>query len=78
MAIRVVARVRPQQQKEIDEDVIVSTASSSDDSPHPTEITILNPRNEKETFTFQFSSAYNHSATQQQLFDIEVAPTIKI
>lgn len=77
MAIRVVARVRPQQQKELDEDVIVSTAGSSDDSPHPTEIKIPNPRNEKETFTFQFSSVYNDLATQQQLFDNEVAPTIK-
>lgn len=77
MAIRVVARVRPQQQKELDEDVIVSTAGSSDDSPHLAEIKIPNPRNDKESFTFQFSGVYNHLATQQQLFENEVAPTIK-
>ena len=77
MAIRVVARIRPQQQNELDKDVIVSTAGNTDDSHHPTEIQIPNPRNERETFTFQFSSVYNYLATQQQLFDNEVAPTIK-
>ena len=52
MAIRVVARIRPQQQEELDKDVIVSTISNSDDSLHPTEVRIPNPRNEKETFTY--------------------------
>lgn len=51
MAIRVVARIRPRQQKELDKDVIVSTAGKSDDSPHPTEVKIPNPRNERESFT---------------------------
>ena len=69
MAIRVVARIRPQQQTERDEDVIVSM--NSNDSTHPTEIQIPNPRNEKEIFTFHFSGVYDHSATQQQLFDSE-------
>ena len=71
MAIRVVARIRPQQVKELDKDVIVSTASSSDDSPQPNEVKIPNPRNERETFTFVFSRVYDYSATQQQLFDNE-------
>ena len=51
MAIRVVARIRPRQQEELDKDVIVSTASNSDDSLHPTEVKIPNPRNERENFT---------------------------
>ncbi len=71
MAIRVVARIRPRQQKELDKDVIISTASNSDDSPYPTEVKIPNPRNERETFTFQFNSIYDHLTTQQQLFDSE-------
>ena len=69
MAIRVVARIRPQQQNELD--VIVSTASSNDDSSHPNQVKIPNPRNEGETFTFQFNTVYDHFTTQQQLFDNE-------
>ena len=71
MGIRVVARIRPQQPKELDKDVIVSTASSSDDSLQPNEVKIPNPRNERENFTFVFSRVYDYSATQQQLFDNE-------
>ena len=71
MAIRVVARIRPQQLKELDKDVIVSTASSSDNSLQSNEVKIPNPRNERESFTFVFSRVYDYSATQQQLFDNE-------
>lgn len=71
MAIRVIARIRPQHEKELDKEIIVSAIGNSSDSIHPTEITLPNPRNEKEIFTFQFSSVYDHSATQQQLFDNE-------
>lgn len=69
MAIRVVARIRPQQHNELD--VIVSTASNSDDSLHPNQVKIPNPRNEGENFTFQFNAVYDHLATQQLLFDTE-------
>lgn len=69
MAIRVVARIRPQQQNE---DAIVSTACNSDDlSAQPTLVKIPNPKNEGENFTFQFSSVYDHQATQQQIFEQE-------
>lgn len=67
MAIRVVARIRPQQQNELTKDVIVST----DTSDQPTIIKVPNPKNESEEYTFQFSSVYNYLATQQQIFDNE-------
>lgn len=65
MGIRVVAGIRPQQSHELGKDVIVSTASNA------TLVKIPNPKNESEDFTFQFSSVYDHTATQQQIFDNE-------
>ncbi len=70
MAIRVVARIRPQQPSELEKDVIVS-AAGNESSDQPTLVKIPNPKNEGEDFTFQFSSVYNHAATQQQIFDNE-------
>ena len=72
MGIRVIARIRPQQQHELGKDVIVSTASSTEStSDQPTLVKIPNPKNESEDFTFQFSGVYGHTATQQQIFDNE-------
>lgn len=70
MAIRVVARIRPQQQIELEKDVIVS-AISNDASKQPTLVRIPNPKNESEAFTFQFSAVYDKLATQQGIFDNE-------
>lgn len=78
MAVRVVARIRPPLHKALDKDVIVSTVNNSDDASHPTEIKIPNPRNEKENFTFQFSSVYDHLKTQQELFDNEGQPRRRV
>ena len=72
MGIRVIARIRPQQQHELGKDVIVSTASNTESaSDQPTLVKIPNPKNESEDFTFQFSGVYDHTATQQQIFDNE-------
>ena len=71
MGIRVVARIRPQQRHELEKDVIVSTASENDTSPHPTILKIPNPKNEGEDFSFQFSSVYDQTSTQQEIFDNE-------
>ena len=70
MAIRVVARIRPRQANEALKDVIVVTATNQT-ADQPTLVKIPNPKNESEDFTFQFSSVYDHTATQQQLFDNE-------
>lgn len=76
MTIRVVARIRPQQTSELDKDVIVSSASISNDAP-PTLVRIPNPKNAQEDYSFAFSGVYGPEATQQEVFDKEVAPTIK-
>jgi hypothetical protein len=70
MGIRVVARIRPHQQNESPKDIIVSAVSHIA-SDQPTLVRIPNPKNEGEAFTFQFSSVYGHSATQQEIFDNE-------
>ena len=71
MTVRVIARVKPQQQHESDKDVILTTASTDDTSGQPTLVKIPNPKNESEYYTFQFSSVYDSLATQQEIFDNE-------
>ena len=66
-AIRVVARIRPQHKSELDRDIIVSTNALDESAV----VKIPNPKNESESFAFQFSSVYDHLATQQQIFDNE-------
>ena len=68
MAIRVVARIRPQQESELGKDVIVSTGSNNDASSRPNLVKIPNPKNEAETFSFQFNSVYGFEASQQDVF----------
>ena len=76
MTIRVVARIRPSQPHELSKDVIVSPASTTPSAPS-TLIKIPNPKNASEDFTFAFSGVYGPEATQQEVFDAEIAPTIK-
>ncbi|KAJ5814698.1 hypothetical protein N7474_006475 [Penicillium riverlandense] len=40
-------------------------------------VRIPNPKNEGEEYAFQFNAVYDSDASQQELFDAEVAPTIK-
>jgi DNA uptake protein ComE-like DNA-binding protein len=75
MSVRVVARIRPLLKQEIQKDIIVTTDPSE---PQPSRtVRIPNPKNDAELYTFQFNSVYGHNATQQDLFDGEVAPTVK-
>ncbi|KAL8735647.1 MAG: hypothetical protein Q9166_000816 [cf. Caloplaca sp. 2 TL-2023] len=74
--IRVVARIRPQQNSELERDCIVSTAGDDGDA-HPTTVRIPSFKNENEIYSFQFSSVYDQSSTQQSIFDNEITPTIK-
>ncbi|KAL8752206.1 MAG: hypothetical protein Q9184_005807 [Pyrenodesmia sp. 2 TL-2023] len=77
--IRVVARIRPQQATELERDCIVSAANSDDEaSSQPNLVRIPSFKNEHEVYTFQFSSVYDQTSTQQTIFDNEtVSPTIK-
>ncbi|KAL1998135.1 hypothetical protein VTN02DRAFT_6795 [Thermoascus thermophilus] len=40
-------------------------------------VKIPNPKNESEDFSFQFNAVYDADVTQEELFDAEVAPTVK-
>ncbi|KAF2495514.1 kinesin-domain-containing protein [Lophium mytilinum] len=78
MSVRVVARIRPLLKLELDKDTIVTAESQGNEAPSsPTVVRIPNPRNDSESFSFQFNSVYDNEATQQQLFDQEVKPTVK-
>ncbi|KZF21898.1 kinesin-domain-containing protein [Xylona heveae TC161] len=88
MSVRVVARIRPLVKSELEKDVIVTTGQSAaavaeskegkqKKDAQPTVVRIPNPKNPGENFSFQFNSVYGQIATQQELFDAEVAPTVK-
>ncbi|KAH8161135.1 hypothetical protein CIB48_g7103 [Xylaria polymorpha] len=76
MSVRVVARIRPLLEKEMDKDIIVRPASH-EDGRSSTVVKIPNPRNESEEFSFTFNSVYDQSTTQEALFTAEVAPHLK-
>lgn len=75
MTIRVVARIRPQQNNELDKDIIVTAARNNIDDessdPRPSLVKIPSHKNNNEIYTFQFSSVYDEFATQQAIFDNE-------
>ncbi|CAK4002780.1 Kinesin KIF22 [Lecanosticta acicola] len=77
MSVRVVARIRPLLKNEIEKDAIVSASSERANPNTKTLVSIPNPRNEAELYSFQFSSVYDQAATQSDIFDSEVAPTVK-
>lgn len=70
MSVRVVARIRPLLKQELDKDTIV-TAETLEGESTATVVRLPSPKNDAESFSFQFSSVYEQEATQQQLFDAE-------
>ncbi|KAI1816986.1 kinesin-II 95 kDa subunit [Poronia punctata] len=76
MSVRVVARIRPLLEKELDKDIIVYPASN-DEGKTSNVVKIPNPRNESEEFSFTFNSVYNQSTSQEELFTAEVSPHLK-
>ncbi|KAJ5884348.1 hypothetical protein N7504_011920 [Penicillium tannophilum] len=93
MSVRVVARVRPLLKAERELDIILRTGASSASMDlkqsangdrklaalrdRDNVVRIPNPKNEGEEYTFQFNAVYDADVAQQELFDAEVAPTIK-
>ncbi len=72
MSVRVVARIRPLLNTELDKDAIVEAINSEvDASVKPNVVRIPNPRNTSEDFSFHFNSVYDQHATQQDIFDNE-------
>ncbi|KAI1385861.1 kinesin heavy chain [Hypoxylon trugodes] len=76
MSVRVVARIRPLLEKELDKDVIVHPASN-DDGKTSNVVKIPNPKNESEEFSFTFNGVYDRETTQEELFAAEVSPHLK-
>ncbi|PYH46867.1 kinesin family protein [Aspergillus saccharolyticus JOP 1030-1] len=93
MNVRVVARIRPLLKSERDLDVILRTGPSANSvdrkatelekgrlatlRDRDTVVRIPNPKNESEEYSFQFNAVYEAEATQQELYEAEVAPTVK-
>lgn len=74
MSVRVVARIRPLLEKELEKDVIVHAASNSSSNQNGKPynmVKIPNPKNEAEEFSFTFNGVYDHSTTQEALFSAE-------
>jgi hypothetical protein len=73
MSVRVVARIRPLLNAEIEKDVIVHAehGAGAESADTKTVVKIPNPKNEGESFSFQFNSVYPQEATQAQVFDNE-------
>ncbi|KAK4223337.1 kinesin-like protein KIF22 [Podospora fimiseda] len=76
MSVRVVARIRPLLDNELDKDIIVRADSVAQDKSN-TLVKIPNPKNESEEFSFAFNSVYDRSTSQEALFTSEVAPHVK-
>ncbi|KAJ6440962.1 kinesin family protein [Purpureocillium lavendulum] len=76
MSVRVVARIRPLLEKELDKDVIVCADSVEPGKPS-TVVKIPNPKNEAEEFSFAFNGVYDQPTSQEALFTAEVQPHLK-
>jgi hypothetical protein len=58
--VRIVARIRPVLGSENTNDVVVNAEANS--------VSMPNPKNEKETFTFPFHAVYGMDSDQAQIF----------
>lgn len=75
MSVRVVARIRPLLNDELERDVIVR-ADTKEGSKKANMVKIPNPKNEAEEFSFTFNSVYDQGTTQEELFSAEGAHPI--
>lgn len=70
MSVRVVARIRPLLEKELDKDIIVRPDTVEAGKPN-TIVKIPNPKKEAEEFSFAFNGVYDSSTSQETLFTSE-------
>lgn len=73
MSIRVVARIRPLLEKELEKDVIVH-AEGTDEGKTPSIVKIPNPKKPSEEFSFAFNGVYDQDVAQEQLYTAEGTP----
>ncbi|KAJ4209446.1 hypothetical protein NW767_001356 [Fusarium falciforme] len=76
MSVRVVARIRPLLEKELEKEIIVRADSAEPGAPN-TIVKIPNPKNNGEEFSFAFNGVYDQNVNQEGLFTAEVAPHLK-
>lgn len=70
MSVRVVARIRPLLETELDKDIIVRPDGGEAGKPH-TIVKIPSPKNPAEEFSFAFNAVYDESTSQETLFTSE-------
>lgn len=70
MSVRVIARIRPLLEKELDRDVIVHADRVEEGKPL-TLVKIPSPKNGAEEFSFAFNSVYEQDTSQETLFTAE-------
>jgi hypothetical protein len=69
MSVRVVARIRPLLNGEIERDQIVTRHEGADNKPSI--VKVPNPKNLAEEYSFHFNSVYSQDAAQQEIFETE-------
>jgi hypothetical protein len=69
MSVRVVARIRPLLNSEIERDQIVTRHEGTDNKPSI--VKVPNPKNSAEEYSFHFNSVYSQDAAQQDIFETE-------
>jgi hypothetical protein len=69
MSVRVVARIRPLLNGEIERDQIVTRHEGADSKPSI--VKVPNPKNLAEEYSFHFNSVYIQDAAQQEIFEAE-------
>ncbi|KXN84644.1 Kinesin-like protein KIF22 [Leucoagaricus sp. SymC.cos] len=77
---KIAARLRPPLPGEITDDNIAVHHSSdnSADSTQGSYISVVNPRDVTQVFKFPFSSCYDHTSTQEEIFEIDVEPLLDV
>ncbi|KIM91711.1 hypothetical protein PILCRDRAFT_137751 [Piloderma croceum F 1598] len=85
-AVKIAARLRPRINGEVDDDSIkVHTTPStslsdpsSSGSSSTSFISVTNPRDPSQVFKFPFTSCYDQSSTQEEIFNNDVQPMIDV
>ncbi|KAK0439369.1 kinesin-like protein [Armillaria borealis] len=82
--IRIAARLRPRLNGEVDDDAIKvchsldDTSASNNSAATQSFITVPNPANAAQIFKFPFSSCYDQTSTQEEIFRNDVEPLVDV
>ncbi|KAK0489541.1 kinesin-like protein [Armillaria luteobubalina] len=82
--IRIAARLRPRLNGEVDDDAIKvfhsldDTGASSNSATTQSFVTVPNPSNAAQIFKFPFSSCYDQTSTQEEIFRNDVEPLVDV